>query len=395
MRDLGVIADACLAGRAGEIIFAGPERDLARALDARGDAVEIDARGATVLPGFVDAHTHVVFAGNRLDELRRRLAGATYQEIVAEGGGILATVKKTRDASLDRLVAETRPRLDEMLRCGTTTAEAKSGYALTAEGEIKLLEAIARLAAEHPIDLVATFLGAHEVPPEYRARREAYVDSLIHDMMPVVAARRLAGWCDVFCEPDVFSVPESRRILEAAKALGFGLRVHADELAPGGGAELAATVGARSADHLIQVSAAGIAALARAGTVATLLPSAAFYLRLGRFAPARALIAAGVPTALASDVNPGGGHSPSMPFAITLACFAMQMTLEEAMAAATVNGAYALDLHGRVGSLEPGKQMDALILNGDATELLRVGAASIRAVVKRGRVVVSGNELVY
>jgi imidazolonepropionase len=250
-----------------------------------------------------------------------------------------------------------------------------------------MLRAIAALHHSHDIDVVPTFMGAHEIPPEYRARRGDYVDLVIHEMVPAVAADHLAVWCDVFCETGVFTPDDSRRILEAGVEHGLKPRIHADELGPSGGSLVAAQVGARSADHLIFVPDEGIAAMAAAGVVATLLPNAAFYLKLGRFAPARALIEAGVPVALATDVNPGGGFSPSMPFAIALACFGMHMTFEEALVAATINGAWSLDIADATGSLEAGKLADAVIVHGEAINLIRMGATSIAAVVKRGRVV--------
>ena len=335
----------------------------------------------------MDAHTHAVFAGDRRDELRRRLAGATYAEIAAAGGGIVSTVQATRQASESELVAASRPRLDEMLAAGTTTCEIKSGYGLDLASEIRMLRAIAALGRTHAVDVIPTFMGAHEVPHEFRGRREDYVRLIIDEMLPAVAGEGLAVWCDVFCETGVFTPEESRRILEAGLGYGLKPRVHADELGASGGSKVAAQVGARSADHLIFVPDDGISALAQAGVVATLLPNAAFYLKLGRFAPARQLIEAGVAVALATDVNPGGGFSPSMPFAITLACFSMHMTFEEALVAATINGACALDAGDRVGSLEPGKLADAVLVRGDAINLIRTGAPSIRAVIKRGQIV--------
>jgi imidazolonepropionase len=286
-------------------------------------------------------------------------------------------------------VALLQSRLDEMLLCGTTTAEVKSGYCLETAAEIRSLEAIREAAEIHPMTLVATFLGAHEVPPEHRDHRERYVEILVSEMIPEVARRGLATFADVFCEEGVFTVAESRRILEAARAAGLALRIHADELAWTGGAELAGALGARSADHLLFVSDAGMSALATAGCAATLLPSAAFYLRLGRYAPARALVQAGVPLALATDGNPGGGLSPSMPFAMTVACFAMGLSLEEALSAATLNAAYSLGLEADRGSLETGKRADLVILrSARLLDLVRMGIPAIRTVVKDGRVVV-------
>ena len=388
--DARPIARAAIAAAEGRIVFIGVECLLEHEVQLAPDAVVIDAHGGAVVPGFVDPHTHVVFAGDRREELRRRLSGTTYAEIAAEGGGILGTVVATRAASEAALAAATRRRLDEMLRCGTTTCEAKSGYALTTVGELKMLEVIRALAADHDLEISPTFMGAHEVPAEYRHDRRKYIDLVIREMIPAVARQGLAEWCDVFCEEGVFTANESREILEAGREAGMKLRIHADEFGLSGGSSVAADLAVRSADHLIFVPEDGIRALRDAGVVATLLPNAAFYLKLGRFAPARALIDAGVPVALATDVNPGGGFSPSMPFAMTLACFDMGLTFEEALAGATINGAYSLARDASVGSLEPGKLMDAVLIAGDAIDLIRIGAASVAAVIKRGRVV-SGN----
>jgi imidazolonepropionase len=376
--------DGALASFQGRIVFAGASGALDAHVRPVPQAVIHDIPDRSVVPGFVDPHTHAVFAGDRRAELRRRLAGETYAQIAASGGGILETMRATRNADEAALAAATRGRLDEMLACGTTTCEIKSGYGLTIESELKMLRAVQSAAGGHPISIVATFLGAHEVPPEYRQRREAYVDLVCSEMIPAVAGERAAAWCDVFCEEGVFTPAESRRILEAGLQAGMQARIHADELGPSGGSLVAAAVGARSADHLVHVPAEGIAALARADVAATLLPVAAFYLKLGRFAPARELIAAGVPVALATDVNPGGGFSPSMPFAMALACFGMGMTFEESLTAATINAAWSIDRAGEVGSLEEGKLADAVVVNGDPVNLLRVGAPAISAVVKRG-----------
>ena len=385
-RDVAIITDGAVAADGERIVYAGPDAGLPPELSARA-GLTIDGRAFSMAPGFVDAHTHAVYAGDRRDELRRRLAGATYAEIASQGGGIVSTVAATRAASEDDLVATARPRLTEMLASGTTTAEIKSGYGLDVESELKMLRAIARLGKELPIDVVPTFMGAHEIPIEFRERRDDYVRLVVDTMIPAVAAAGLAEWCDVFCETGVFTPDESIRILEAGARAGLKPRIHADELAASGGSQVAAAVGARSADHLIFADAKAIAALRSAGVVATLLPNAAFYLKLGRFAPARALIDAGVPVALATDVNPGGGFSPSMPFAMTLACFGMGLTFEEALTAATINGAYSLDRHDTAGSLEPGKLMDAVLVRGELIDLIRVGAPSIAAVIKRGQVI--------
>jgi imidazolonepropionase len=389
--DAGAIQGASIAARDGAIVFVGPAPDCARLVELVPGGVTVDASGCTVVPGFVDAHTHAVFAGDRRGELRRRLAGATYAEIAAEGGGILSTVDATRGATVEALVAASRPRLDEMLACGTTTCEVKSGYGLTVDAELLMLRAIRALDASHPVDLVPTFMGAHEIPREYRADRDAYVRLVADVMIPAVARERLAEWCDVFCEAGVFTVDESRTILEAGRAHGLAPRIHADELASSGGAALAAALGARSADHLVHVTRDDARAMAAAGTVATLMPTAAFYLKLGRFAPARMLVEEGVPVALGTDVNPGGGFSPSMPFAIALACFGMGLTLEEALVAATINAAWSLDRADRAGSLEPGKPLDAVVIQGGAVELIRVGVPAIRRVYKRGQTLEIGD----
>jgi imidazolonepropionase len=385
--DAGSKAGVVIAAHDGAIVFVGDEAAWNRQGRLTDRATVLDAGGGAVVPGFVDPHTHAVFAGDRRDELRRRLAGASYADIAADGGGIVSTVRATRDASEDDLAMLTRQRLDDMLACGTTTCEIKSGYGLTTDSELKLLRVLRRLDAEHPIDLCITFMGAHEFPVEYRDRRSAYLKLLIDEMIPEVGRQQLADWCDVFCEQGVFTPEESRDIFAAGRRAGMKLRIHADEFAVSGGAQLAADMRMRSADHLIFADAAGADAMAAAGVVATLLPIAAFYLKLGRFAPARMLIERNVPVALATDVNPGAGFSPSMPFAIALACFAMNLTFEEALVAATINAAYALDVHARYGSLEPGKRMDAVIVNGPAIDLTRIGVPTIRAVVKGGRVV--------
>src|SRR5262245_25780566 len=392
-RAIAIVEDGAVAADGERVLFAGADRDLPGSIVSAPDARVVDGRSLSAVPGFVDAHTHALFAGDRRDELRRRLAGATYAEIAAQGGGIVATVRATREASEEDLVASTTLRLAEMLACGTTTAEIKSGYGLDVESELKMLRAIRRLSGDQPIDLVPTFMGAHEVPIDHRSRREDYVRLVIDRMIPSVAGDGLAEWCDVFCETGVFTPDESTRILQAGAARGLKPRIHADELGASGGSQVAALVGARSADHLIFVPEDGIRAMAGAGVTATLLPNAAFYLKLGRFAPARALIDAGVAVALATDVNPGGGFSPSMPFAMTLACFGMGLTFEEALVAATINAAWSVDRADRAGSLEPGKLMDVVLVAGDAIDLIRVGAASIAAVIKRGEIAFSARPM--
>ena len=386
-REISPLHDGIIAAFEGRITYVGDLVGFVDTVTVEKDATRVDARGCCVVPGFVDPHTHVIYAGDRGDELRRRLAGETYAAIAADGGGIVQTVAATRAATEDQLVGAAWPRLDAMLACGTTTCEAKSGYGLDLQSELRQLRAIRRLDEQHAIDVVPTFMGAHEVPIEYRTRRGEYIALVIEEMLPRVAEEGLAEYCDVFCETDVFTPEESIEILEAGRRLGLMPRVHADELAPGHGASVAARVGARSADHLVHVDEHGADALADAGVCATLLPTAAFYLKLGRYAPARMLIDRGVAVALATDINPGAGFSSSLPFAITLACFAMQMTLEEALVAATLNAAWSINRAGDAGSLESGKLMDAVVLKGSLTELIRVNAPAIQMVIKRGKVV--------
>ena len=385
--DMSPLHDGVVAALEGRITYVGAASALTDTVTVQKGATRIDARGCTVVPGFVDPHTHVVYAGDRRSELQRRLGGESYAAIAAGGGGIVQTVVATRAASEEQLVASACVRLDEMLACGTTLCEAKSGYGLDVESELRQLHAMRTLDEEHSIDIVPTFLGAHDIPMEYRARRGEYITLVIDEMLPRIVDEGLAEYCDVFCEQGVFTPEESIEILEAGRHAGLTPRVHADEFGPSGGASVAARVRARSADHLVHVDERGADALADAGVCATLLPAAAFYLKLGRFAPARMLIDRGLTVALATDVNPGAGFSPSMPFAMTLACFAMEMTLEESLVAATLNAAWSLDRADEAGSLEPGKLMDAVIINGGLAELVRIGAPAIRMVVKRGKVV--------
>jgi imidazolonepropionase len=386
-RDIAAIPNASVAGCEGHIVFVGSAHDAKTAVTLTPHAHVIDGAGCTVVPGFVDPHTHLVFAGDRRDELRRRLAGATYAEIAADGGGIVKTVTATRAATEHELVEGARQRLAEMLCFGTTTAEAKSGYGLELKAERRLMRAIKTVAAGQPIELAATFMGAHEVPVEYRGRKHDYVKLLVDEMIPAIAEEGLAEWCDVFCEQGVFTPDESRDILQAGQRRGLKARIHADELALSGGSRVAAEVGAQSADHLIFVDEGHARLLAEHNVVATLLPSAAFFLKLGRFAPARMLIEQGAAVALATDLNPGGGFTTSMPFVMSLACFGMNLTIEEALIGATLNAAASIDRHDRVGSLEAGKQLDAVVVSGMLTDLIRVGSSCIKHVVKRGRVV--------
>ena len=385
-REIAAMPNASVAGFEGRIVFVGSAADAAAVVTLTPNAQVVNGKGSTVVPGFVDPHTHLVFAGDRRDELRRRLAGASYAEIAASGGGIVKTVDATRVASEHDLVDGARQRLAEMLAFGTTTAEAKSGYGLDLPSERRILRAIRTVAAGQAIDLTATFMGGHDVPIEFRGRRDDYVRALIDLMIPAIAAEGLAEWCDVFCEQGVFTPDESRDILNAGQRHGLKARIHADELALSGGSRVAAEVGARSADHLIFVDEPHARLLAERNVVATLLPAAAFFLKLGRYAPARMLIDQGAAVALATDLNPGGGFTTSMPFVMSLACFGMNMTIEEALIGATLNAAASLDRHDTIGSLEAGKQFDAVVVSGMLTDLIRVGGPVIKQVIKRGRV---------
>ena len=389
---------ACWEGR---IAAVGPRAAMETALEAEGYPLgrfaRIDAAGGCVTPGLVDPHTHLLFAGSREGEWLLRQQGAGYLEILESGGGILSTVAATRAASADDLLAHGRRWLDEMLAHGVTTIEAKSGYGLDLETEIRLVEAAYRLGGEGPIEIVPTYLGAHAVPPEFRSRpdgTEAYVRSVIDDQLPGIAAHGRARFCDVFCEGGVFSADQSRRILETAAGFGMALRLHADELAPSGGAELAAELGAASADHLATPSRAGIEALAQAAAddravVATLLPATTWFLMKDHGAPARTFIDRGVPVALGTDFNPGTSPTASLPLAMTIACLELRMTPDEALSAVTINAARAIGLEDEIGSLEPGKQADLVVWRvPSSTQIPYWPAAELaRTVVKRGRVV--------
>ncbi len=380
MGDIGVIRDAVVAvdgehiewvGRVGERTFTGVER--------------IDCTGRTVMPGFVDSHTHMLFSGDRSNEFARRLRGASYQEIAAEGGGILSTMNAVREASVEDLVDGAIPLVRSAMRHGTTTVEIKSGYGLSLEAEIKVLEAIKELDGQLPIDVVATFMAAHDFPPEFRSDRDGYIEEVIEKMIPAVAQEGLATFCDVFTDEGYFTVRESERIIEAARQHGLAPRVHADELAGVGAAAMAAHVGAYSADHLLQVSDAGIKAMADAGVVATLLPGTAFFLGLP-YAPARRMINAGLSVAVATDCNPGTNMCENMQMALALACMGMYMTIEEAITGATLNGAAALGISEFVGSIETGKRADLLVLDvADYPALVyHYGINHVERVIKRG-----------
>lgn len=378
----------------GRIVFVGSSAEREHEHGDLGDVERLDAGGGTLVPGWVDPHTHLPWAGSREHEFAARLEGATYQQIAAEGGGILATVRQTREASAEELAAAMQPRLKQMLRWGTTTAEAKSGYGLNLDDEIKQLEAIRRAADNQSVDLVPTLMAAHEVPPEFAdgdsgRRADDYVAMVVDEIIPRVAEERLATFCDVFCEQGVFTTEQSRRVLEAGQRYGLTPRLHADEFVDSGGARVAAEVGAASADHLIAVSDEGIELLAETGITAVLLPGTSFFLMGHNYAPARRLIEAGVPVALATDCNPGSSNTESIPGVITLAVLEMGLTTEEALTAATLNAACTLGLGDEIGSVEVGKRADLLVLEAPNLSHLayHFGINPVGTVVKAGRVV--------
>lgn len=351
-------------------------------------AARLDAGGRLVTPGLVDAHTHLIFGGWRQHELGLKLRGTPYLEILAQGGGILSTVRATRSASQAELEAKGRRALDEMLRVGTTTCEAKSGYGLDMENELKQLRVVHRLNEGQPVELISTFMAAHALPEEYKDNREGYLALIIDRMLPYVAEHKLAEYCDVFCETGVFTPAESQRILTAAQKLGLGAKIHADEIDPIGGSQLAGQIGAVSAEHLIVCPDEGIASMAKGGTIACLLPATSFYLG-ATFAPAKKMIEAGVPVAIATDFNPGSTPNLSLQLAMNIACYRYRMTPEETLTAATLNAAAAIGRADRVGTVETGKQADLLLWDADNLNYIfyRYGSNLVKTVVKAGQVV--------
>lgn len=389
---LGIIEDGAVLIREGKIVAVGTTAELRAAYP---NEPTLDARNRVVLPGFVDPHTHLIWAGDRAAEFEMKMAGKGYLEILAEGGGILSTVRATRRASIERLMAETRPRLLRMFIHGTTTAEAKTGYGLQTATELRLLKALLQLDREEPLEIIPTFLGAHAIAPEYKDDPQAYTDLICDTMLPILAqwwethapGQRLP-FVDVFCETGAFTLEQTRQIFEKAAELGFPLKVHADEFDNLGGASLAVEFGAASADHLVTTSDADIAALGRSDTVAVALPATPFGLAHCDYTPAQKILAADGILALATDCNPGTAWNESMQFIIALACRTMKLTPAQAIAAATINAAHALRIADRVGSIEPGKQADLLILHVDDYRHLgyRFGTNLVHKVIKRGKV---------
>ncbi|HID24942.1 MAG TPA: imidazolonepropionase [Thermoplasmata archaeon] len=381
MNKLGIVKNGSVAISNGGIVAVG------KLVGYEADEV-IDAAGKTVTPGFVDPHTHLVFSGYREFEMDLKLKSVSYNEIQRMGGGIGYTVECTRKANVDTLMQEALKRLDTMLTCGTTTCEAKSGYGLNTETELKILEVYRRLNEKHAVDIIPTFLGAHAVPNEYRGKEDEYVDLVMEEMIPFVAKKGLARFCDVFCEEGFFTREQARRILLEGKRHGLIPKIHADEFTSCGGAELASDVGAVSADHLLKVSKTGIQKMADSGVVAVLLPATVFSLMKHEYASAREMVDAGVPVALATDLNPNC-YTENMQFVIQLACFYMKMTPAEALTAATINAAHAIGEADRVGSIEVGKQADVVILDCLSHKFIpyHFGVNLVETVVKKGVVI--------
>ncbi|MFX4262149.1 imidazolonepropionase [Pelotomaculum propionicicum] len=392
LASIGVIEDGAVAVRGGRITAVGTTREVLERVETGPSTKILDAAGLVVLPGLVDPHTHLVFAGSREDEFVLKIQGASYLEILKDGGGILSTVRAVRSASKERLYHSARKNLDVMLCQGTTTAEVKSGYGLTTADELKMLEVIDDLNRSHPVDLAPTFLGAHAVPLEYKDNLEGYLSLIMDEMLPAAAGRGLAEFCDVFCEEGVFSVGQSRQILQAAIELGLKPKIHADEIVSLGGAELAAAVGAVSADHLMAVSDEGVRVLARSGTVAVLLPATTFCLMSGRYAPARKMIGEGVAVALASDFNPGSCPVNSLQVVMGIACRQLKMTPAEVISAATINAAHAIGRGHYIGSIEAGKKADLVVFDAPSYNYLPYcfGTNLVKTVVKNGEIVVGG-----
>jgi imidazolonepropionase len=394
---LRVHENMCIAAQGGTIRFIGSAKEMLSQCRLQPGGIELDGRGFVALPGLVDAHTHLPFAGTRQDEFGLKLRGASYQEIASHGGGIMSTVRQTRAIGAPELAKVCRQRLDLMLLSGTTTLEAKSGYGLDRETEVKQLETLKILDASHPLDIVPTFMGAHAVPEEYAGNPRAYLDYVLAEVLPGVARGRLAEFVDIFCEEGYFSCEDAEYYLRRAAALGFGIKLHADEFSSNGAAALAARLGARSAEHLIAISDAEIAAIAPTQTACVLLPGVSFFLRLGRYAPVQKILAAGGIVALGSDFNPGSSMISSQLFVFQLAVFQMGMTIEQALNAVTINAAYAVNRQGQVGSLALGKKLDLLLLDVPDYQYLAYhpGIQPVHTVLKSGKLVVRNRQFVY
>ncbi len=389
MKDLGIIEDGAVAVADDKIVAVGKTDDVLSKVEIDKKTKVIDAKNKVVSPGFIDPHTHPIFAATREEEFELRIMGKSYQEISQAGGGIKSSVRNLRKCSKEELIKLAIPRLDRFLSYGTTTIEAKSGYGLSLEDEIKSLEVIKELNEIHPLDLIPTFLGAHHIPDEYENKKEKYIDLLTKEVIPEVAERKLAIFCDVFCEKGVFNLKESEMILEAAKKFGLKPRIHADQLSSFGGAELAAKVKAISADHLENISDQGIEKMKKAGVIAILLPGATFGLGLKDYAPARKMIDSGLAVALATDFNPGSSMTESMPMILSLSCLMMKMTPAETITASTINSAYAVDKGDVVGSLEPDKKADLIVWDVENYKIIpyHYGVNLVYQVIKDGKIV--------
>ena len=394
MEDISVSQNDCVLIEDGIIKELGATEDILSRFK-KSEYKMIDCAGNAVLPGFIDSHTHFVFAGHRQDEFAMRLQGMSYMQILKQGGGIANTVNPTREAGLDELVETGIKRADAMLEMGITTVECKSGYGLDKDTEIKQLAAAKAVNDSHAIDVVTTFMGAHLVPKEFEKRADDYLDFLLSDVMPEVKEQNLAEFADIFCEKGVFDIKQSQRYLAAAKKMGFKLKIHADEIVDIGGAELAAKMGAVSADHLLKANKKGIKQMAKSGTVATLLPATAFCLK-DKFADARMIIDAGCPVALASDYNPGSSCTCSVPLIISLAALKMDMTVNEIITALTINAACALDRQNEIGSIEPGKKADIIISSYPSVDYLPyyAGINIVRTVIKNGKAVIENRRTI-
>ncbi|GAX88968.1 imidazolonepropionase [Effusibacillus lacus] len=397
MSEVSHLENGAVAIADGKIVAAGPEKEVRDRITGLYVAEELDAQGRLVTPGLVDPHTHLVHGGSREHELALKLQGVSYLDILAQGGGILSTVRATRRATEEELYRKARRSLDIMLLYGATTVEAKSGYGLTLEDELKQLRVAKRVNETHPADLVSTFMGAHAVPEDYKGRSGDYVNLVIHEMLPEVKRQGLAEFCDVFCEHGVFTVEQSRRILTAAKEMGFGCKIHADEIEPMGGAELAGELECISAEHLLAATDEGFEQMRQGGVIAVCLPATSFNLRLQKHARARKMIEMGVPVALSTDYNPGSSPTESLQLVMTLGCLNLRMTPEEVITAMTINAAYAIGRGDVIGSLEPGKQADLVIYNAPNLAYLpyHFGINHVDTVIKKGKTVVSNGQLVY
>jgi imidazolonepropionase len=403
--DLGLIEDGAIAMSGESIVDLGSTADL---INRHQSKQTIDANQQVVMPGFVDPHTHVVYAGDRANEFEQRIAGVTYMEIMNAGGGIMSTVRNTRAASLDQLVAETRSRLDRMLMHGTTTAEAKTGYGLETAAELKMLDAILKLDQEHVIDLVPTFLGAHAIPAEYKGREDVYTDLVIDEMLPAIAdfgvrnaesnpqpTIRTPQFVDVFCEDGAFTLEQTRKILTRAKELGFALKIHVDEFEPLHGTRLGVELGAVSVDHVVSTPADEVELLGKSKTIAIGLPGTPFGLAHKDYTPAKAILATGGALSIATDLNPGTSWCESMQMVIALACRYMKLTQAQAIAAATINAAHAIGRGESIGSLEIGKQADVLIMDVSNYRSIgyRYGTNLVKSIIKRGKIIYADGRL--